>query len=230
MIESLNRGRIDEVTEPIALSAKTINESFPFYYRPDQRMRDVLNQPPSFSDGAGSFVRSQNLQRLVKGVNFVRNFSLDVTGDGLVSQKNKFGVSTVAEKRKIAGNSEFVNRKNSASILGSNKIFLISQDSVIPGTSPINMEVISDTEDNTLYGFSDNQINNNLMPNTEPLVRGYKLKELLNLIVRFLTSHSHPYHQLPPSDTSYAGVSIENLEQTFESYDDNVLNQNIRIN
>ena len=139
LIESLNNGRIDEVTEPIALSAKTINESFPFYYRPDQRMRDILNQPPSFSDGAGSFVRSQNLQRLIKGVNFVRNFSLDVTGDGLVSQKNKFGVSTVAEKRKIAGNSEFVNRKNSASILGSNKIFLISQDSVIPGTSPINM-------------------------------------------------------------------------------------------
>jgi hypothetical protein len=230
LIESLNKGQIDEVTEPIALSAKTINESFPFYYRPDQRMRDILKQPPSFSDGAGSFVRSQNLQRLIKGVNFVRNFSVDVTGDGLVSQKNKFGTSTVEEKRKIAGNSEFVNRKNSASILGSNKIFLISQDSVIPGTSPINMEVISDTEDNTLYGFSDNQINNNLTPNTEPLVRGYKLKELLNLIVRFLTSHSHPYHQLPPSDTSYAGVSIENLEQTFESYDDNVLNQNIRIN
>lgn len=230
LIESLNNGKIEEVTEPIALSAKTITDAFPFYYRPDQRMRDILKQPPNYSDGPSSFIRSQNVNRLTKGTNFVRNFSLDVAGDGLVSQKNKFGVSTIEEKRKIAGDSQFVNRKNSVSILGSNKIILISQDSVIPGTTPVNMGVISDTEENTLYGFSDNQIINNLIPNTEPLVRGYKLKELLNLIVRFLVTHSHPYHQLPPSEISYDGVNIENLRQKFESYDNEVLSQNIRIN
>jgi hypothetical protein len=226
----LNNGKIEEVTEPIALSAKTISESFPFYYRPDQRMRDILKETPDLSLGPSAFVRKQNVQRMANGVNFTRNFSLEVTGDGLVSRKDKFGVSTKNEIKKISGNSEFINRKNSVSILGSNKIILVSQDSVIPGYSPINMEVISDTEENTLYGYSDNQINNNLIPNTEPLVRGYKLKELLNLIVKFLVSHSHPYHQLTPSSDSYGGVKIENIESALQKYDEEVLNQNIRIN
>jgi hypothetical protein len=230
LIDSLNNGKIEEVTEPIALSAKTISESFPFYYRPDQRMRDILKETPDLSLGPSAFVRKQNVQRMANGVNFTRNFSLEVTGDGLVSRKDKFGVSTKNEIKKISGNSEFINRKNSVSILGSNKIILVSQDSVIPGYSPINMEVISDTEENTLYGYSDNQINNNLIPNTEPLVRGYKLKELLNLIVKFLVSHSHPYHQLTPSSDSYGGVKIENIESALQKYDEEVLNQNIRIN
>jgi len=230
LIDSLNNGRIEEVTTPIPLSAKTLTDSFPFYYRPDQRMRDILKESPDLSLGASAFVRSQNVQRMVNAVNFTRNFSLEVTGDGLVSRKNKFGVSRKSEIQKISGNSEFINKRNSVSILGSNKIILMSQDSVIPGYSPVNMEVISDTEDNTLYGYSDNQINNNLIPNTEPLVRGYKLKELLNLIVKFLVSHSHPYHQLTPSSESYGQVTVEKLESALQKYDEEVLNQNIRIN
>ena len=155
---------------------------------------------------------------------------MDITGDGLVSQKNKLGISKISELKKIAGNSEFSNKKNSVSILGSNKIILISQDSVIPGTTPVNMDVTSDSEDNTIYGYTDRIISDNLIPNTEPLVRGEKLKELLNLIVRFLTTHSHPYHQLPPTPVSYGGVTLEDIESNFQSYDENVLNQNIRIN
>jgi hypothetical protein len=230
LIEALNAGRVEEVTEPIALSAKTFTNNFPFYYRPDQRMRNILKETPDFSQGASAFTVRQNLLRLIKGVFFTRAFSLDVTGDGLVSQKNKLGISKISELKKIAGNSEFSNKKNSVSILGSNKIILISQDSVIPGTTPVNMDVTSDSEDNTIYGYTDRIISDNLIPNTEPLVRGEKLKELLNLIVRFLTTHSHPYHQLPPSSTSYGGVSLEDIESNFQSYDENVLNQNIRIN
>jgi hypothetical protein len=92
------------------------------------------------------------------------------------------------------------------------------------------MDVTSDSEDNTIYGYTDRIISDNLIPNTEPLVRGEKLKELLNLIVRFLTTHSHPYHQLPPTPVSYGGVTLEDIESNFQSYDENVLNQNIRIN
>jgi hypothetical protein len=230
LIDALNAGRIEEVAEPIALSAKTFTNNFPFYYRPDQRMRDILKETPDFSQGAGAFTRRQNIERLIRGVFFTRAFSLDITGDGLVSQKNKLGISKISELKKIAGNSEFSNKKNSVSILGSNKIILISQDSVIPGTTPVNMDVTSDSEDNTIYGYTDRIISDNLIPNTEPLVRGEKLKELLNLIVRFLTTHSHPYHQLPPTPVSYGGVSLADIESNFQSYDENVLNQNIRIN
>ena len=136
----------------------------------------------------------------------------------------------ISEIKKIDGESEYVNNKTSVSILGSNKILLISQDSQIPGAGKIVMDTVSNSDQNTIYGFSDKQIFDDIIPNTEPLVRGYKLKELLNLIVRFLVSHSHPYHQLPPSSDSYGGVGTDDIESEFQNYDENVLSQNIRIN
>ena len=62
------------------------------------------------------------------------------------------------------------------------------------------------------------------------MVRGEKLKEVLNLIIKFLTTHSHPYNQLAPTPISYAGVSISDIEVQLQKYDTEVLNQNIRIN
>jgi hypothetical protein len=62
------------------------------------------------------------------------------------------------------------------------------------------------------------------------VVRGEKLKEFLNLIVKFLTTHAHPFHQLPPTPISYADVSVADIESEFQKYDTDVLNQNIRIN
>jgi hypothetical protein len=230
MIEGLNKEKIEPREGPIPITGRTITNCFPFYYRPSANITTTLKTVPDFSQGVAAFYTIQNAQRLISNVRFTRNFSLEITGDGLVSRKNKAGTSMISEIKKIDGESEYVNNKTSVSILGSNKILLISQDSQIPGAGKIVMDTVSNSDQNTIYGFSDKQIFDDIIPNTEPLVRGYKLKELLNLIVRFLVSHSHPYHQLPPSSDSYGGVGTDDIESEFQNYDENVLSQNIRIN
>ena len=230
MIEGLNKEKIEPREGPIPITGRTISNCFPFYYRPSSNVNRILKTVPDYSQGLSAFSTIQNAKRLISWVNFTRNYSLERTGDGLVSRKNKAGTSKVSELKKISGESEYINNKTSVSILGSSKIMLISQDSQIPGANKILMDVISDSDQNTIYGFSDKQIFDNIIPNTEPLVRGYKLKELLNLIVKFLVSHSHPYHQLPPTPVSYGGVNVTQIESEFQNYDENVLNQNIRLN
>lgn len=230
LIEGLNKERIESRETPIPITGRTITNCFPFYYRPSPNVSRILKTVPDFSQGISAFYVIQNAQRLISSVRFTRNFSLEITGDGLVSRKNKAGTSLISEVKKIDGEAQFLNRKTSVSILGSNKILLVSQDSQIPGAGKIVMDTVSNSDQNTIYGFSDKQIFDDIIPNTEPLVRGLKLKELLNLIVKFLVSHSHPYHQLPPTPQSYTEVNVAQIEAELQNYDENVLNQNIRIN
>lgn len=230
MIEGLNKNKIESRELPIPITGRSFSDVFPFYYRPSKSVSTTLRTVPDFSQGVSAFQNLQNAKRLTANVRFTRNFSLEITGDGLVSRRNKAGTSLISELKKISGEAQFVNNKTSVSILGSNKIVLISQDSQIPGAGKILMDTVSNSEQNTIYGFSEKQIFDDILPNTEPMVRGYKLKELLNLIVKFLTTHSHPYHQLPPTPVSYGGVSVTDIEGEFQNYDENVLSQNIRLN
>lgn len=230
MIEGLNNEKIESRENPIPITGRTFTNTFPFYYRPSSNINTLLKTVPDFSQGLSAFLNQQNAGFLVASVRFTRNFSLEATGDGLISRKNKVGTSLISEIKKISSENVYVNNNTSVSILGSNKIMLISQDSQIPGLSKIVMDTVSNSSENTLYGFSDKQIFDDIIPNTEPLVRGYKLKEILNIIVKFLVSHSHPYHDLPPSRISFSKVDIPQIESEFEKYDETVLNQNIRIN
>jgi hypothetical protein len=227
IISGLNNGRIEERREPFFVAARVINDSFPFFYRPSKSVRDVLNITPDFSQSPFAITRKFNATNLISRVKFVRAI-LNINGYGLVSQKNKFGVSTVKE-RIVIKSSEYNDIKNSVSVMGSNKILLLSHQSVIPGKEPVNLNV-SSSESSTIYGVSRDQIIDNLIPNTEPLVRGEKLKEFLTLIVKFLTTHCHPFHGTPPVPASFSGVDISQIEQSFQKYDSDVLNQNIRIN
>jgi hypothetical protein len=62
------------------------------------------------------------------------------------------------------------------------------------------------------------------------MVRGDKLKEFLNLLMKFVLTHCHGYHGTPPSSISFSQVSVAQIEQEFQKYDSKVLNQNIRLN
>jgi hypothetical protein len=106
---------------------------------------------------------------------------------------------------------------------------LLSHESVVPGREPVDLNVDASST-STMYGLSQDQIFGNLFNNSEPLVRGEKLKEFLTLLVKFLTTHVHPYHGMPPNPTSFSEVTIDTIEQEFQNYDSKVLNQNIRIN
>jgi hypothetical protein len=226
VINSLNEGRIERKEEPILVTARTFNNVFPFYYRPAKSMREYLGSTPNFANGTFDFFKSLNANRLASKVRFTKAI-LNLDGNGLVSQKNKFGISNFTEQ-KTSSENEWTANRNSVGVMGSNKIILLSHESVVPGKDPVNLNVEGDNS--TIYGLSQEQIFGNVFPNTEPMVRGEKLKEFLTILTSFLVSHTHAYPGTPPAAVSYSGTKIDDIEQAFQNYDQNVLNQNIRIN
>lgn len=194
---------------------------FPFYYRPAARMRNILSKIPEFTDNPYAYAELYSVSNMITQVRFTYAF-LDVNGDGLVSKKDKFGVS---KKKKNYKNTPIWAevKPNSVSILGSNKIVLYSQDSQIDDKK-INLS------GDSIYGISQQIIFDEILPKTDGMVRGDKLKEFLTLLMRFMLTHCHAYHGLPPNPESFSKITIAQIEQEFQKYDSKVLNQNIRIN
>jgi hypothetical protein len=63
------------------------------------------------------------------------------------------------------------------------------------------------------------------------MVRGEELMILLNQIVDFMLTHVHAFPGLPPiKEYPNAGVSGRKIQETINNAENNILNQNIRIN
>jgi hypothetical protein len=168
------------------------NNKFPIYFRPSNISYEQLN--PAFDLSNFQSVSSavcppgqvesiqKNLSEIYAGIRLNPN---DEPGFGLIWKKNTVGVPTKTEVEEIeqqtyeAGPTTF-------GALGSDKLFLLSHLSSIPGKKVINF-------DGTLYGISGETFYNEIIPNTSSMVRGEELLELINLIVRFLVTHTHAY-------------------------------------
>lgn len=113
--------------------------------------------------------------------------------------------------------------------VGAQRLFLLSHDSDGP-KGKISLA-------NTLYGISQDDFvgssskNKGIIDKTYPMVRGDKLMELLEKIVDFLGGHVHAISTLPPIPiSSGSGQSIEEIYQLLADAENQVLNQNIRLN
>ena len=84
-----------------------------------------------------------------------------------------------------------------------------------------------ETFDDTLYGISLDKFVDELLPKTSSLVRGEELLELLNLIVRFLTTHTHAYPGLPPVPVTQDGSSVANMLTEMQNAYTKILNGNM---
>ena len=62
------------------------------------------------------------------------------------------------------------------------------------------------------------------------MVRGEELLELINLIVRFLTTHTHAYPGLPPVPVTQDGTTTVQILTELQNAVNKILNENIRIN
>jgi hypothetical protein len=67
-------------------------------------------------------------------------------------------------------------------------------------------------------------------PKTEPMVRGEQLMKLLDLMVKFMIAHVHPFHGVPPVPTASDGTTSAQILTELQNAPNNILNQNIRIN
>ena len=62
------------------------------------------------------------------------------------------------------------------------------------------------------------------------MVRGEELMELINLIVRFLLTHTHSYPGLPPVQITQDGTKAQDILSELQNAANKILNKNIRIN
>jgi len=191
---------------------------FPIFYRPNNLMYSKLN--PSTTEGSGaSNIVVKNISEINKGIKLYPALK---GGSGLIYAKNKVGTPKTPVKKTLK-ESKYITGETTYGALGSDKLFLLSHNSQIPGKGKINF-------DDTLYGISVEKFADEIIPKTSSLVRGEELLELINMIVRFLVTHTHAYPGLPPVTVTQDGSSVDKILAELQNAVNKILNGNIRLN
>jgi hypothetical protein len=116
-----------------------------------------------------------------------------------------------------------LNQENTVGIMGANQLYLLSHDANNPAKAKINLN-------DTIYGINQNIVVDEIQPKTSSMVRGEELLTLIELIVRYLATHVHPYPGMPPVSVSSDGTSISDVLKELLEASSKILNKNIRIN
>jgi hypothetical protein len=191
---------------------------FPIFYRPNLLMYSKLDPSTNSGSGAGN-VEIRNITDIYRSIKL--NPSIK-GGFGLIYAKGKVGLPKTPIK-KVVPQSKYVTAESSYGALGSDRLFLLSHNSQIPGKSKINF-------DDTLYGISAEKFADDIMPNTSSMVRGEELLELIDMIVRFLITHTHAYPGLPPVPKTQDGSTTDKLLTELNNAVEKILSSNIRLN
>jgi hypothetical protein len=194
------------------------DNKFPIYYRPAQSMYSLLN-PSTNAGSSASGIVVKNVSDVYRGIKLTPALQ---GGYGLIYAKNKVGFPRTPVK-KVVPQFKYVNTESSYGALGSDKLFLLSHNSQIPGKGKINF-------DDTLYGISPEKFADDVIPNTSSMVRGEELLELIDMIVRFLLTHTHAYPGLPPVSVTQDGSTSVNILTELNNALNKILNSNIRLN
>jgi hypothetical protein len=216
-IQGVNQGKINVsgYTFYPSLEGQNLEGQFPFIYRPTQNNFKILN-----------LTGGTEVDQLIKFYNKVKlNPATKANGFGLVWLKNVVGPQTQKKKETIEP-SVYKPGNSSYSTLGGDYLYLLSHKSEIPGKKAINLI-------GTIYGIPQDKFADELIFQTEPMVRGDQLMQFLNLMLNFVLSHSHPFPQMPPYQeypTVPNGPSAKKLQEIINNADNGILNQNIRIN
>ena len=193
------------------------SDKFPIYYRPNFFMYSVINPRTNknFSDKA-----IKNATEIYNGIKLKP--SVKESGYGLIWKKDEVGEPLDIKKQKVP-QIEYNNTPSTYSALASDKLFLISHNSAIPGKKKITLS-------NSLYGIPTETFTNDVVPNTSSMVRGEELIELINLIVKFLITHTHAYPNLPPDDVTQEGTTTTDILNEMQNAAKKILNSDIRLN
>jgi len=210
-IKGVNDGIINIDGHPI----HNVQNQFPFYFRPTlstfQKMANLTGSTP---------IEIENISSIYNKVKLLQS---DTTlGSNLVWEYNK---TTKPIKVNVLNFKplNFSQEPKTITSMGSDKLFLLSHLSQIPSKNKIDLT-------STLYGIPEKVFTENIIPNTDPMVRGDELMKLINLIVKYLISHVHPFHGLSPVSVGRDGTRTEEILQQLQNAPETILNQNIRIN
>ena len=194
------------------------SNKFPIFYRPNTIMYSKLS-PSTPLGSTATPIEVSNISDIYKGVKL--NSSLK-GGYGLIYTKGKVGNPRTPVK-KVVKQQKYTNQESSYGALGSDVLFLVSHNSQIPGKGKINF-------DDTLYGITPEKFANEFLPKTSSMVRGEELLELINLIVKFLITHTHAYPGLPPIPVTQDGTNAQTILVELNNAVNKILSKNIRLN
>jgi hypothetical protein len=198
------------------LFSASVTDRYPIFYRPNNRTYSYIS--PTSRE-----VKSQEYINISGIYSQVKLFApLKQSGYGLIYKKDTVGIPTDI-KTIVVPQSKYFPTPQTFGALGSDKLFLLSHQSAIPGKKKINF-------DDTLYGISNDKFSDDIIPNTSSMVRGEELLELINLITRFLLTHTHAYPGLPPIPVTQDGTSTTDILTELQNAYTKVLNSNIRLN
>jgi hypothetical protein len=216
VISGLNDGRIDLQYITPRQTLNVTDKRFPFYYRPSIATQKISNGPEGN--------RKANVDKLIGLINFPKS-QTNNAGSGLISSKNKYGLQTVSKKTSYTP-IKIENGDFGYTVLGSDKIFIVSNSSQIPNYPKIELNT------SEVYGINEPTLSGNYYESTNSMVRGEALKDLLTLMMNFLLNHTHMYHRDTPYEYTYdtSPTTKTQLDSEFKLFDNKVLNQNIRIN
>lgn len=191
---------------PVKFDAGNI---YPMYVRPQSSLYNKTNSP--------------NLQEKTNINTLMSSLKVKKYGYGLIFNKSgDNSVPFVPKKETLTfKKTEFSDK--SVGILGGDEIFLLSHNSQKFNKGKIDLS-------GTIYGIDEEKVSIEMMEKTSSTVRGEELLELINLIVRFLVAHVHPYPGLPPVPQSIDNVKVDDILKELLNAQDKILNKNIRIN
>lgn len=190
---------------------------FPIYYRPSPLLYEVIKAPLIPNTQNTPQKNASAIYSEIKLNNTATN-----AGYGLIYTENKVGIPVSLKKTKGEIYDYNYNPITYGS-LGADKLFLLSQQSNKFGMEPINFS-------DTAYGISDAKYVTEILPKTSSLVRGEELMELINLIVRYLITHTHAFPGLPPLPVGYDGSTSTQILTELQNAANKILNENIRLN
>jgi len=191
--------------------------TFPFYFRPQKSMFEKYG-------GLSPTTNIQEQYNLGVLFNGVKSTAIDISpGYGLVYDETKKSEVPFEPTKQELIPKVTQRFDKSVGVMGGDELYLLSHLSQKKTAGKIDLS-------NTLYGIDENTFADEIEPKTSSLVRGEELLELLNLIIRFLVGHAHPYPGLPPIPQSVDGVKVDDLLKELLDAQDKLLNKNIRIN
>jgi hypothetical protein len=215
-IQGLNTGLINIQGHP----QFGITNQFPFYYRPSQYNYNQVN-PTNPTSSIGDISSLGNLMRFMSKIKLQTAQSKG--GYSLVWSKDVIGPQYDLKEETVTPSRYLPGQPISYSVLGAQKVYLLSQLSTIPKKGQINLA-------NTLYGIPQSMFTDDLDLKTDSMVRGEQLMDLIRLIVQYLISHTHPFFQTPPTPQSLDGTKSADILQKLLESPVTILNTNIRIN
>lgn len=189
------------------------SDRYPFAFRPN-----ILTYNFTYDNDPNKALERETVEKFISEIKINGN---DKVGCVIVYSK---GSTENSRRPKINDYvpSTYVIEEASYNILGGEEIFFISHNTKIPELKKIDLS-------NTLYGIPP-QMMSTIQKNTNSMVRGEQLMDFLNLVVKFMLAHVHPFPGIPPVPVATDGTtSAEILQKLFDA-PNTILNQNIRLN